>query len=419
MTIKNLAVPIVEATINGIDISEEFISLEWRAFVNNGYIVRAKLSNTFHYILDQLGVFTLYSSEARAKELILKFRIGWKGGRDDIEIIPKSDIITAIITDLDAYGTPDMGQFEFIAIDPPSFYLNAGKGDGRVYEGNITNVIKQVVSEFSNGQVTAHVTETNDSKTGLWPMMRQDPKTFILSLLDWSADLTPNKTHWLITAKNNDIYIQEQQELKNRKKHLGTFNVEFGNPKPNDIRDYSLIANNFLSIYQTKMFTQGISTVSGKFIDKKTDKDKAEIKDENTGKKLNVKFDKGFRRPSKELGTSIVAHPEFSAGDVGIKYADYIGGRPRQLYLKMLQTILRARIGFDGSPKFKDPSILGVSTLTLNWRDLQNQKTMMNGKWIVYGFHHQVTFAGENIQPDWKTDAYIYRLDKNANADKI
>jgi hypothetical protein len=418
-TITSLAVPFVELKINGgKNIGEELLAFEWKSFVNGGYIVRAKVADPYFRILREFGATNSYLSNARQGPTPITFKIGWIGGEPGKQTMEEPR--TAFISDLDQYGRFDVGQFEFVAVDPPSYLLNAGYGEGKVYKGNISSVIKEVIGDFAPG-INVQVTETDDDKNGLWPMMRQDPKTFIQSMLDWSANLTPDKTHWLTNVKDMDLYIKEQSDLKANKIHYGNYNISFNASKTNDVRNYSLLTNNFLSIYQNSVVTQGISAVSGKFIDKKTDMEKVEIRDENTGNKLNVKVDpdKSFSKPNCKWATSINGIPEHNAGDIGIKYEDYLGGRARQLYLNMLPMVMRLKVSLDGSPKFDDPSKIGVSTLTLNWKDLNDEDFFLSGKWIVYGFHHKVTLSSEGVAPDWTTDAYIYRLDHNANAKMI
>lgn len=414
MPIKTLAAPFVELKIaGGREIGrEQLLAFEWKAFVNSGYVIRAKISDPYFRVLKDAGIDKRYLAQARQAPTLVEFRIGWREGEVNKEVM--SEFRKAYISDLDQYGDMTHAQFEFVAVDPSSWFLNAGIGDGKIYKGNITSVIKEVVSEYAPN-INVHVTETDDDKNGLWAMMRQDPKTFIQSMLDWSANLTSKKTHWLIVVKDFDLYIKEQSDLLSNKIHYGHFNASRNSEKLNDILHYSLLTNNFLSVYQNSVVTQGISTISGKFIDQKTDADKVEIRDENTGNKLNTKVDpdKAFAKPHSKWATSIISIPEHSAGEVGVKYEDYLGGRARSLYLNMLPMVMRVRIGLNGSPKFDDPSKLGVSTLNLNWKNLEEEDFMLAGRWIVYGFHHKVTYK------EWFTDVYIYRIDHDANARTI
>jgi len=411
MPAKSRAVPFVKMTIAGgqeIGLAQ-MVAFEWKAFTNSGYVVRCKVADPYFRILRDFATSEQYLAQARQGPTEVKFKIGWKGDPD-----LETEERIAYISDLDQYGKMHHAQFDFVAVDPATWCLNAGDGDGKVYEGNITKVIKQVISDYAPG-ISVQVTETQDDKKGLWPMMRQDPKSFIQSMLDWSANLTPDKTQWISVSKDKELIIKEQADLKSNKKHFGNYNVSFNNKKLNDIEHYTLLTNNFLSVYQNSVVTQGISTISGKFIDKKTDKDKVEINDENTGNKINTRIDpkKGFSKPQCKWATSINGIPEHSAGEIGVKYEDYLGGRARSLYLNMLPMVMRVRVGITGDKQFDDPTKLGVSTLNINWKDPEDQDFFLAGRWIIYGFHHKVT------RKNWTTDLYLYRIDYNANAQTV
>ncbi len=121
----------------------------------------------------------------------------------------------------------------------------------------------------------------------------------------------------------------------------------------------------------------------------------------------------GFDKPDRDWATSIIAVPEHSAGDVGIKYGDYIDGRARGLFLNMLGLVMRMRLRVTGEHKLDDSSKLGVSTLTVSWQDIDGEPYFLSGRWLIYGFHHIVSRDG------WWTDIYIARLDHDASAKKI
>jgi len=411
MPVKTTSAPKVTLKIAGgkeVGVNH-MIAFEWKAFVNNGYIIRAKVSDPYFRIMKEFTINKQYLANARQVPTEIKFKLAWDGDPD-----LETEERTAYISDLDQYGEMENAQFDFVAVDPASWLLNAGDGNGKVYKGNITKVIKEVVSDYASS-IDVKVTETEDDKNGLWPMMRQDPKSFIQSMLDWSANLNPKKTHWMTVSKDFELHIKEQADLLSNKKHFGHYNVSFDARKLNDIIDYTLLTNNFLSVYQNSVITQGISTISGKFIDKKTDNEKVEIRDENTGDKINTRIDpsKGFTKPGCKWATSINSIPEHSAGEIGVKYEDYIGGRARNLYLNMLPMVMRLRISINGDKQFDDPTKLGVSTLNINWKDSDDEDFFLAGRWIVYGFHHKVT------RKRWKIDLYLYRIDYNANAKTI
>jgi hypothetical protein len=246
-------------------------------------------------------------------------------------------------------------------------------------------------------------------------MMRQDPKTFIRSLLDWSSSVTPKKTHWIVASVDEKIVIKEQAALTPN--DLGVYHVNRNGTTGKDAIDYELLADNFISPLQTKLITSGISAISGEYLDKISDADeqKVFVKDETTPNKVNVDITptQGFKKPDKKWATSIISIPEHNAGDLGIPYSKYIDGRARGLYLNMLNLVMRMRIRVTGEYALDDSDKLGVSKCTLSWKDLEGEPYFLSGKWLIYGFHHIMTTSM------WTTDIYLARLDYDATAKKV
>lgn len=396
--------PKVEIRIaDGDDIGGDFTKLEWTSFVNGGYIIRAKVTDPWFNKLKKLATEG-YLKEGRSKAAPVKVRIKWVNGKG-------TETRTAIMTDLEAHGVNESGQIEFIAIDPPSFYLNAGTADGRVYKGKVSNVIKKVIQDFAP-DITPDVTETRDNDSNQWWMMRQDPHTFIRSLLDWSSSVTPKKTNWIVASVDDKIIIKEEAQLQT--KDYGIYYINRNN-QAHDALDFEVLCNNLISPLQTKLITSGISAISGQFLDKITDsaQQKVFVTDKNTGNKVNTKSNAGtqsFVKPGTEWATSIKAIPEHSAGDVGLAYEDYIDGRARNMYINMLNLVMRIRLRVGGEPMLFDSSTLGVSTANLSWHDIDGNPYFLSGRWLIYGFHHIVT------QQKWNTDLYLARLDGDADA---
>jgi hypothetical protein len=393
----------------GPEIGEtQMLAFEWKSFVNGGYIVRCKVSDPNLSLLRD-KVIKQYLQKAREAPTEIEFAIGYVGG-DETETRKES------ITDLDLYGDSPHGGFEFVAIDPPNWFLNGGLGDGKVYEGSVSDVIEKCVKEYAP-DIKVEVTKTEDNPKGCWAMMRQDPKTFIQSLLDWSASLTPKKTNWMVASVDKKIIIKEQHDFFQNRRHFGNYNNSMGLDKTNDIVDYAVLNNSFVSVYQNALVTQGLSAVSGKFLDVQTSKDKTEIRDENTENKANTRTDaeKAFKKPSCKWSTSIMAVPELAGGEMGIKYEEWIGGRARNLFISMLPMVMRVRLTIHGDPEYHDSSKLGVSTLNINWKDFDKQDFFLAGRWLVYGFHHRMT---KIKKPRWFTDVYIYRIDHDADSKK-
>lgn len=391
---------------DGPDVGNTFTKFEWASFINGGYIIRARLLDPYFNILKNIATKN-YLKDGRKKETAVKFIIQWATTNE-----PTTER-TAFITDLKAHGINESGELEFVAIDPPSFYLNEGTADGRAYVGNVTKVIKQVVKDFAHGNIPEpEMTETKDNKQNVWWMMRQDPKTFIRSILDWSASVTPQKTHWIVASVDKKLIIKEQADFK--VEEFGSYRVNKGGGVGKDVLTWEMISDNFLSPLQSKLITSGISAISGEYLDKTTDvqQQKVVIKDENTGNKTNARINQtqGFAKPQQDWATSIMAIPEHSGGEMGVVYGDYIDGRARGMFLNMLNLVMRLKLRVFGEHKMDDSSKLGVAACTVTWQDIDGEPYFLSGRWLVYGFHHTVT------RDNWVTDLYLSRLDYDASA---
>ena len=414
MVEKAGAEPEIKISVGGgQDLAPWCVFCKWWSLVNGGYAIYAR------FLDPNLARFTdianeKYLREARKRPLEVKYRFRWRvTNKETAER-------TAYLTDLDARigkGPQSSGWFEFIAIDPPSWYLNWGDGDGSVWEGNVSKVIKDVVQKYAPG-ITAEVGESKDNKKNKWHMMRQDPKTFIMSLIDWSASVTNKKTQWIVASVDDKIIIKEQAELKSR--FFGDYSVNALDTAGQNVLHWHVMEQNYLTNLQTVLETSGISAVSGLYCDKENPitKDKVRVYDERTGNKKNVnlKSDQSFKKPTdlSKGWTYIHSIPEDSSGALGIKYQDYIDGRPRHTFLNMLNMLLRMKITVAGNHEVHDSSDLGISTLNLMWVDYQGAPYMFNGKWLVYGFEHVFTRARM-----WVTNFYIARLDYDAAAQKV
>jgi hypothetical protein len=391
--------------IEDIDVSDAWIRLEWKAFINNGYIVRARLHDPYFNLFKEITE-KQYLRKGRNEPIKVVFNYEWKSKGDN-----KTEDRIAYMINLYARGIPESAELEFIAIDPPTWLLSRGKSKGKYYEGNVSDVIKKVCQE--NGVDDVEVTNTIDNKNGNWWMMRQDPKTFILSLLDWSTSVTPNKTKWVVNSKDKKLVIKEEHDLES--KDLGLFSVTSKKIQASDISDFEVLLDNFSHVLYSEEHTAGLSATSGYFIDQVTEKEKTRVYDKNTGNKTNTKFgdDRGFKVTDKRFSTFDHAIPEESAGNVGLKYQDYIDGRARLEFLDMLGYIMRIRVTVDGDKTFSDPLDLGVSTITLQWIGSDNEPYFLSSHWLITGFWHKATPAG------WETDLYINRLDFDAAARKV
>lgn len=420
--------PNLTIKLDGEELDNRYITkFEWKAFINNGYIIRVSLVDPYWNILR--SITNRYLQKGRNAEIKLEWQMGWSGQE------PMSQKM-ALITHLPAAGTHagtgSEGGLYFYAIDPPSYYLNIGNSDGSVFEGNVSQVIEKVIRKYAPKIGTVEVSKTRDYNKNKWWMMRMDPMAFIESLCNWSSSITNNKTNWIVVCDQDSILVKEQAELKSR--DLGTYSVNANSPGGNDARHFEVLFDNYLTQYQTKVLTQGISAVSEKYLDKKTDKNEefVVVKDENTSNKknTNTKQDRAFKKPVGNLntdsgpsiygGTNVKSIPEFAAGDLGLRYGDFIDGTARKTFLDALRRVSRIRIRVNGDVQLSDSKDLGVSKITLDFKDADGQNFFLSGPWMIYGWHHTViTGSSSREKSDWYTDVYLMRIDYDASAEKV
>lgn len=401
----------ISLKINGKDLGSKVIALQWESFVNTGYSISFILEDSYFSQANDIIQNSIYP-KAKNEPLEIKFRLINSDTRKTEERI-------AYITDVNTTGELNAGKTIIKACDPPTWLLSAGKGDGKAFKGNITKVIKQVVTDYAS-DIELEVTETKDNKENIWWMMRMDPKTFISSLLSWSSPLTDKKTNWLIASVDKKLIIKQQHEMESYSEDYGEFVVNSKTNKLSDVKKVELLSNNFMSVLQSKITTSGISAVTGQFIDKVINPKVSTISDSNTENKLNTldssDQDLSFKKSSKEWSTHIESIPEFSGGEIGLTYANYIDGNARNTYLQLLPYAMRAKIIVNGDYRIHNSSKLGVSKLFLSMFAFNDDETpyFLHGNWLVYGFIHKYT-----IRNGWFTELYVYRLDFDATAKKV
>lgn len=403
-----------------------FRKFEFKAVINGGYIVRAKLFDPSFNML-QLLAKSGYLSGSRSKVLRMRFRI-LAGPADQItspEMATKPQIVN-IISVQAINKVVDKGYLEFIGIDPPSWALNTGDASGVAFRGRVSSVIKQVVAKYAP-TVQVDIGETVDSDENRWWMMRQDPKTFISSLLDWSSSITQQKTQWIIAMDDDKLIIKEQAELQSKARGY----YRFWDGAKSTIHSWAMLGNNALSITNTKLVTQGIATVSGQFLDRIMDQDERLVfaKDTTTPNKQIARTTEkeAFTRPNDAPGaapptigwSAMSAIPEvYSAGELGLRYEQYIDGRPRGLFLNLANGLMRLKLRVVGHGEYSNLLGLGVDTIFLRWTAEPNPEYpdhlyFLSGHWLIYGFHHVVDRGA------WWTDLYVSRYDFNAAAKRV
>lgn len=404
---------------DGPDLSRSVDMFKNASFINNGYQIHVRVTDVNLSIFQEL-TNKKYLKEARKKPMVVEYSIGYTVSGDGSE--RRTEPRIAYITNLVAKVPPGgqtAGYFEFIAVDPPTWHLNKGDATGAVYKGNVSKVIEDLVKKYTPqtgvGTITVDVSNTNDNTTNKWYQMRQDPKTFLMTLLDWSSSITGNKTNWVVASVDKKIIIKEQAELESV--DLGEYSVNVSYPSAENVVSWERNDTNYLSNIQTKIITTGISAISGLYCDPKNPitKDLTVVDDENTSAKRNVRItdEQGFTKPDDEdVGiTMIRSVPEDNSGAVGIQYQQYIDGRARGIFIGSLDILSRLKVTVHGSHLFSDSSVLGASTVKLLWTDAKDEPWVGQGEHLVYGFEHVFT-------PDqrWYTNIYVNRKDFNAAA---
>lgn len=433
----------------GFDVGMWMQRFEWKSMLNGGYIIRAKVYDPQFQILDSViegGKKLLATGRQPDKLTLVEFKLIWA-----TQPTMETKTRVALISDLHARGDDTFnGVFEFIAIDPISYFINSGDASGAAYTGKIGGkggVIDKVLKDYVPPQIGGYSTdfvvdETDDKESTYW-MMRQDPKTFIASLLDWSCPFTKHKTAWVVANGQDDdkkVSIEIKEAWTSKLDYPrpisgddGPFVLFYSGGGTRDILKWEVLTDSFISALNIKILTSGLSAVSGEYFDKITDKDKEQyvyIKDENTSNKTNPKTTEkqSFTKPKSENGTvagsgiprppskrgwtHIIAVPEVgSASDIGHKYSRYIDGRARQKYMEMLNMLFRIRVTARGQPRLFDSTELGRAKATLRWQGTDEKSgggkvRFLDGDWLVYGWHHILV-----RDASWTTDVYMARLD--------
>jgi hypothetical protein len=342
---------------------------------------------------------------------------------------PKTDERKAVLIHLDHMsGKTNMSYLELVAIDPVSWALNHGEGNGKHYDGKVggsDGVVAQVINEYTSKagvDASVEVSDTKDNKNNVWYMMRMDPKSFIKSLLEWSCELSKDRTAWITQSEDDSIRIMEMSELKPYSKADGrTYHVTTGKSGVREVNyggRISVLSNDLLTITQTKLHTAGISAVTGRYIDINDPqvRENVHVDDENTPKKINadITAKQGYTKPEEtDWSTFITAVPEHNNGDVGYRYDTYMNGRARDWFMLLLSTVMRIRLDITGDPVFDSVKCLGRNTVRFNILDIENEPYFTDGTWILYGFKHII-----KVHKSWTTHLSCYRMDHDASAKK-
>ncbi|MCK9558543.1 MAG: hypothetical protein M0R50_10955 [Candidatus Cloacimonetes bacterium] len=417
----------------GVDIGASCIKYEFMAMLNGGEQVCAKFHDP-HFTIYKYLIGNEYFDYSRSEVMApveIQSLIKWNAS----STIKTETQQHALVT-MAPCGRSNSSDIEFLAVDYPSYVLTGGDAGGGSYKGNVSSVIKQVVEKYGKSRCTVEFDgNTKDSQSNRWWQMRMDPKTFISSILEWSTSVSDDKTRWMLYPDGEKLIIKEQSKVESKQRATYEWRGLGGSSdsRAGDIIDWEFIGDNALQMLQHQLVTSGMSSISGAYFDQsayKKKKDVIFVGDRQTGNKLKPKVDsanglsKSYTKPDFNadptddacVGWSYVQSiPEFSAGDMGLKYKEYIDGQARGTYLSSSSTLLRMRFRVFGHYIWSGSEGLGADTIyiTLSTSAKGAPPYFVAGNWIVYGFHH-IYKPGS-----WVTDLYCYRLDRDATAKNV
>lgn len=409
----------------GVDYGKLATSLDMVGMMNSGYVIKATMTDAEHQMFTRF-IESGYFQKSRVKPITIFF--SFKSGPIDAEP-PQygTKVQKAIITHTEYFtDKDDRVTIKFIAIDPASFYLSMGDASGASYKGRLDQVVTQVVHKYAS-KLNFSMSPTKDSELNRYWMMRQDPKTFIVNLLEWSPPLNDTKTNWVAQVDGYDFKINDQGSIGSRTRG---FYTRYAGATFDSIAAADVVANNALNLVSTKLFTAGAGSNTGDYLDRITDSPEAYTVSKDTttpNKKIPaVLSDHSYNKPDDSPssgpphigGTFITSIPEYISDDIGLDYKDYIDGRGRTMYMQLLHSVLKVRLTVKGHGEFSDTMGLGVDTVYVDWNRSENnedsdEEYWMHGYWTIYGFKHRL------IAGNWWTDLFISRPDQNAIGKRV
>lgn len=417
----------VEFKLDGKEINMDAVQhFEWTAFLNAGYRIHAVFKDWAQDNFDKEVIQNLLKKGRNSKEgLDVEFRIWQDFNQKEGE---KTELRKAKVTTIESAVVGDLSAtvLEIVAIDPASWYLNKGKSEGRAFKGKISDVIKEVVEEYSEG-VDVEIDDTKDNKNNWWHMFRLDPKTFICSLVEWGSAVTNDGTPLVIQSQDDKFICKEWSKLKPPDKITSkkpfVISVKSGkNTEYSTTCKLKVLSNNILSVAANRLYCGSISATTGMYIDKQNSSLKEEqryVNDEYTSSKLipnPLSQDQSYKKPDddSEESTFITTIPEFNNGDLGLKYHDYAIGRAKDWWTKLIYMTLRVKVTVEpGDTDFDDVKALGCAPIKLAMSDLKDMPYYLDGKWILYGYKHMLASAR------YVTELYLSRLDYDATGQPI
>jgi len=413
------------------DMGKNWVHYEYEAHMNQPEIVQITVLDPHHTIFDEH--MEKYFKKAIPFPPIMMMTQGrWvpANAGNKLELTKKEHAITSMKSIGPIDEGADQNYRTFTGMSLPHYLLEAGDAGGYVYKGKISDVLHQVCSKYSRGLIKCLVkTNTKDDKHNKWWQNRMDPMSFIKSLLRWSTSLTKGKTRWMFCADTDENMrtIEFFEQIAADSLHRATYwwGGDPSRPGHGDIVSYRMVGDNTCDARRGKIVTSGISTLSGAYHDRIVhwkNKDVVYVDEKQTGNKFRQKpTEKGsYTQPStdeplKEAIGWTRAHslPEPAAGEIGMKYEDYIDGYARGEYYRDSVHLERVEFKVLGHHIWSESIGLGSDTIDIMWRTPRMQPHYLHGVWIVDGFKHVIAKEG------WHTYLYCHRMYANAVGKKV
>jgi hypothetical protein len=415
-----------------VDMGKNFTRYEYEAHINQPEIVRVTVLDPHSTIFDE-HMSNYFTQAVPIPPIMMMTQGRWSpahSGRK-LELTKKEHALMSIENIGPGEGSADQSYIVFTGMSTPHYILAAGDAGGYAYEGRISDVIPQVCDRYSRGLFSTRFrSQTKDDQHNKWWQNRMHPLAFVKSLLRWSTPLTKYKTRWIFwadTDKDEPSRLEFFEQRDDPSIHRSTYwwGADPSRAGHGDILGYEMIGDNAHDTRSGKIVTSGISTLSGAYHDRivhSENKDVVYIDENSTNKKYvqRSKPKEGYtlpdtNEPLKEGVGWTRAHslPELSAGEMGLKYEDYIDGYARGEYYRGAKNLQRAKFKILGHHIWSESIGLGYDTINIMWRTQKMKPHFMHGVWIVDGFKHIITSSG------WETILYCHRLHHNAKGKKI
>ena len=408
-------------------IGRMFSHVVYEAMLNRGIKARVTLKDPHFTMMGDYIKQYLAKAQTAREPIECKLRLQWMPISDrplwtnEISLAVSSvDVINE--TDSDGFAAPD-SYITFEAIDFPQYILTGGDAGGYCYEGSITKVIDDVVQKYGSTIISTDIrVKTKDNEHNQWWQYRMSPIAFISSLLSWSPPLA-NNARWIIYPDYCTLVVTDQISMKPLHRSMYYWGGHGEVSAQGDIMSYKVLYDG--SIYQRSAacVTSGMSAVSGAYYDRISDKDKEYVfANDTVAAKLKpiTKIENSFTKgPTDDPLTALIgwstaiAIPEFSAGDIGMPYRDYMRGYAEQLWIRGNERMTVIELVVTGHHIWAEPEGLGVDTINIVMQTALSTPHYLNGNWIVYGFRHDVTIGS------WYTTLWCYRLQHDAEGTEV